>query len=425
MELQTEPSRARFTGLWRHPDFLKLWAGQTISLFGSRVGGFALTFVAVLTLHASPIQVALLNAAQYGPGLIVGLFAGVWVDRLRRRPVMIVVDIGRAMALGLIPLAAALGHLTISLLFIVALFVSILTVFFDVAYRSYLPSLVRRDELIEGNSKLQASASVTEFGGWSIAGFVMQALSAPGTVLVDTVSFLVSAASLATIRAPEPPPTPTARREGTWQEIGAGLRLVRDTPTFRTLAGVTGIWYFFRSFIGATIILFITRELHVSPGLQGLIYSVGGVSSLFGAVLTARITRRWGVGLTMVRMLTLAVVASVCIPLASGPLALIVVLLVLQQVIGDGAATIYEIEQVSLLQARTPGRLLGRMNASIRFIEWGTMLGGLLVGGLLGEAIGLRPTLFVSVAGQLLAPFWMALSPVRGLREHGEALSDE
>jgi len=423
VELQTEPSRARFTGLWRHRDFLKLWAGQTVSLFGSRVGGFALTFVAVLTLNASPIQVALLNAAQYGPGLIVGLFAGVWVDRLRRRPVMIVVDIGRAIALGVIPLAAALGRLTISLLFIIALFVSILTVFFDVAYRSYLPSLVRQDELVEGNSKLQASASVTEFGGWSIAGFVMQALSAPGTVLVDTVSFLVSAASLATIRTPEPPPTHSAGREGTWQEIGAGLRLVRDNRIFRTLAGVTGTWYFFRSFIGATIILFITRELHVSPGLQGLIYSVGGVSSFFGAVLTARITRRWGVGPTMVRMLTLAVVASVCIPLASGPLVLVVVLLVLPQVIGDGAATIYEIEQVSLLQARTPGRILGRMNASIRFIEWGTMLGGLLVGGLLGEAIGLRPTLFVSVAGQLLAPLWMALSPVRGLRKHGEALT--
>jgi MFS family permease len=200
VETITEPSRARFTGLWRHREFQKLWAGQTISLFGSRIGGFALTFVAILTLHASPIQVALLNAAQYGPGLVVGLFAGVWVDRLRRRPVMIVVDIGRAAILAVIPLAAALGHLTIALLFAVALCVSVLTVFFDVAYRSYLPSLVRRDQLLEGNSKLTASASVTEFGGWSIAGFVVQALSAPGTVLVDTVSFLVSAASLAAIR---------------------------------------------------------------------------------------------------------------------------------------------------------------------------------------------------------------------------------
>ncbi len=417
MERSTEPSRARFTGLWRHHDFLKLWAGQTISLFGSRIGGFALTFVAILTLHATPIQVALLNAAQYGPGLIVGLFAGVWVDRLRRRPVMIVADIGRAVLLTAIPLAAALGHLTIALLFLVALLVSLLTVFFDVAYRSYLPSLVRQDELIEGNSKLVASASVTEFGGWSIAGFVIQALSAPGTVLIDTVSFLISAASLATIRAPEPPPAPMAERAGTWREIGAGLRLVRGSPTFRTLAGVTAVWYLFRSIIGAAITLYVTRELHVALAMQGVIWSIGGISSLCGAVLAARVTRRWGVGPTMFWMLLLAVAATLFIPLASGPLWFVVVSLLAQQIFGDGAATIYEIDQVSLLQASTPGRLLGRMNASIRFIEWSTMLVGLLVGGVLGELIGLRPTLFVAVGGQLVAPLWLALSPVRHLRE--------
>lgn len=418
METTTEPSRARFTGLWRHREFRKLWAGQTVSLFGSRIGGFALTFVAILTLHASPIQVALLNAAQYGPGLVVGLFAGVWVDRLRRRPVMIVVDIGRAALLAIIPCAAALGHLTIALLFGVALCVSVLTVFFDVAYRSYLPTLVRRDELIEGNSKLQASASVTEFGGWSIAGFVIQALSAPGTVLVDTASFLVSAASLAAIRTPEPQPTPAAEREGTWREIGQGLRLVRDSPIFRTLATVTGIWYLFRNMIGAVIIIFVTRQLHVAPALQGMIYAVGGLSSLTGAVLAARVTRRWGFGPTMFWMLLLAVVATVFIPLASGPLALITLCLVLEQIFADGAATIYEIDQVSLLQASTPDRLLGRMNASIRFIEWSMMLLGLLLGGILGETIGLRAALFCAFGGQLLAPLWLALSPVRALREH-------
>jgi len=417
VETTTEPSRARFTGLWRHREFRKLWAGQTISLFGSRVGGFALTFVAILTLHASPIQVALLNAAQYGPGLVVGLFAGVWVDRLRRRPVMIVVDIGRAALLAIIPLAAALGHLTITLLFVIALCVSVLTVFFDVAYRSYLPTLVRRDELIEGNSKLQASASVTEFGGWSIAGLIVQALSAPGTVLVDTVSFLVSAASLATIRAPEPPPTPSAEREGTWREIGQGLRLVRDNPIFRTLAGVTAVWYLFRSIIGAAITLYVTRELDVSPAVQGVIWSIGGISSLCGAVLAERVTRRWGVGRTMFWMLLLTVLSTLFIPLASGPLWFIVVSLLIQQVFGDGAATIYEIDQVSLLQASTPDRLLGRMNASIRFIEWSMMLLGLLLGGVLGETIGLRAALFCAFGGQLLAPLWLALSPVRTLRE--------
>ncbi|MHB8646483.1 MAG: MFS transporter, partial [Thermomicrobiales bacterium] len=317
METTTEPSRLRFTGLWRHPDFLKLWGGQTVSLFGSRVGGFALTFVAILTLHATPIQVALLSAAQYGPGLIVGLFAGVWVDRLRRRPVMIVVDIGRAVVLAIIPLAAALGRLSILLLFGVALCVSVLTVLFEVAYRSYLPSLVRRDELIEGNSKLQATAAATEFGGWSIAGFLLPIFTIPGTILIDSLSFLISAGSLATIRAHEPTPTPTAEREGTWREIGAGLRLVRDNPIFRSIACVTWVWNLFRYIFGAVFVLYVTRELHVSLVIQGVIWSIGGISATIGAALTARVTRRWGIGPTMCWMLLFAVVTAAFIPFAS------------------------------------------------------------------------------------------------------------
>ncbi|MGI8690195.1 MAG: MFS transporter [Thermomicrobiales bacterium] len=416
METTTEPSRARFTGLWRHHDFLKLWAGQTVSLFGSRIGGFALTFVAILTLHATPIQVALLNVAQYGPGLIVGLFAGVWVDRLRRRPVMIVVDIGRAIVLAIIPLAAALGRLSIALLFGVALCVSILTVCFDVAYRAYLPTLVRRDELVEGNSKLQATAAGAEFGGWSIAGFLLPICTIPGTILIDSLSFLVSAASLATIRINELTPAP-AERVGAWREIGAGLRLLRDRPIFRALACVTGVWNLFRSIIGATIILYVTRALHLSPAVQGVIWSIGGISAIIGALLAARVTRRWGVGPTMIGMLLLAVVTTISIPLASGPLIWIVISLLIQQILGDGAATIYEINQTSLLQARTPEHLLGRIHASIRFVEWSAMLAGLLLGGLLGQVIGLHAALFVAVGGQMVAPLLLALSPVRALCE--------
>ena len=416
METVTEPPCARFTGLWRHHDFLRLWVGQTVSLFGSRVGGFALTFVAVVTLHATPIEVALLNATQYAPGLLVGLFAGVWVDRLRRRPVMIVADLGRALLLAVIPLAAVLHRLSIVLLFGVTLVVSLLTVFFDVAYRSYLPSLVRREELVEGNSKLQASASITEFGAWSVAGLLMRVFTIPGTVLIDTLSFLVSAGSLAAIRTKEPAPIPSAARQGTWREIGAGLALLRENALFRALAMVVGTWYLFRNIIGAVIILFVTRQLHVSPALQGVIYAIGGLSSFGGAVLTGRITRRFGIGPTMLGSLCVAVATSVCVPLAHGPLALIVVWLVLPQVIGDGAATLYEIDQMSLLQARTPDRLLGRMNASIRFIEWGAILGGLLLGGVFGEVIGLRQALFVAAGGQVLAPMLLALSPVRRVR---------
>ncbi|HEY8291524.1 MAG TPA: MFS transporter, partial [Thermomicrobiales bacterium] len=319
--------------------------------------------------------------------------------------------------LAIIPLAAVLGRLSIALLFGVALLVSILTVFFDVAYRAFLPSLVRRDELIEGNSKLQATAAAAEFGGWSIAGFLLPIFTIPGTILIDSFSFLVSAASLAAMRTREPTPIPMGEREGTWREIGQGLRLLRDNPLFRALACVTGMWNLFRSIIGAVIVLYVTRELHVALAVQGVIWSIGGISAMIGAVLAKRVTRRWGIGPTMVWMLALAVVTTVFIPLAAGPLLWIVVSLLVQQILGDGAATIYEINQVSLLQARTPDHLLGRMNASIRFIEWSAMLSGLLLGGLLGQVIGLRAALFVSVGGQLIAPLLLVRSPVRALRE--------
>lgn len=408
---------ARFTGLWRHHDFLKLWAGQSVSLFGSRVGGFALTFVAILFLHASPIEVAIINAAQFGPALLIGPLAGVWVDRLRRRPILIVVDIARAVVLTAIPIAAAVGALTVPFLIAVTLVVSVLTTCFDIAYRAYLPALVTPDALVEGNSKLEASGSAAEFGGWSIAGFLIQAFSAPIVVLIDAASFVISALSLAAIRTPEPPPVPLAERETTWREIRDGLTFLRDNAILRALASVLGIWRLFEGIIGATIILFITRELHVSPAVQGIIYAIGGISAIVGAVLTERVTRRFGLGRAMLGALLLTICSGLCIPLASGPLALTVAWLIAPQILGDGARTLYEINQVSVMQASAPDRFLGRVSASFRFIEWGASLLGLLLGGVLAEAIGLRGALFVSVAGQLLAPLWFARSPVRALRD--------
>ncbi len=394
-------------GLWRHRDFLLFWAGQTVSLLGSRVGGFALTFVAVLALGATPIQVALINAAQYGPGLIVGLFAGVWVDRLRRRPVLIAVDIGRALVMATVPLAALLGWLSIGQVFGVALAAGTLTVIFDVAYHAYIPTLGRRAQVVEANSNLTASNAVTELGGWSIAGFLIAAFTAPLVVLADAASFLVSAASLALIRAPEPPPAPAEEREDTLIELRGGLRLVRAHPVIRTLVCVTGVWNLFGNIFGAVIILFATRELGLSPAVKGTIYAAGGGSALVGAVLAGRVTRRFGLRRTMLGALTLAVGTGILIPLASGPVALVVACMILPQLLGDGARAIYEIGQASVVQTSVPDRALGRVGATVRVVEWGTMLAGLLLGGILGETIGLRPALFVAVAGSCLAPLWL------------------
>src|SRR5438874_10187910 len=214
--------RVRFTGLWRHPDFLKLWAGQTVSQFGSLISRFALPLVAVLTLDASPAQVAALQIAEIAPGLLVGLFAGACVDRLRRRPIMLWADVGRALLLFSIPAAALVGVLGVQQLYAVAILIGALSTFFDVAYHSYLPALVSRHALLEGNSKLQASAAVVEVGSFGIAGALVQLLTAPLAILVDAVSFVFSALSLASIRASEPETAPPEARQNPWLEIGEG-----------------------------------------------------------------------------------------------------------------------------------------------------------------------------------------------------------
>ncbi len=416
--LAAKEQRVRFTGLWRHPDFLKLWAGQTISAFGSLVSRFALPVTAILVLGATPLQITLLSVAELAPGLLVSVFAGAWVDRLRRRPILIAADLGRALLLGSIPAAALLGRLRIEQLYLVALLVSVLTVFFDVAYRSYLPSLVRREELLEGNSKLQASNSVAEVAGFGLAGVLVQALTAPIAILADALSFLVSAFSVAIMRKPEPPSAPTGEQTNAWREIGQGIRLLLSNSALRTIAATTGTFNLFRSMFGVVIMLYFLRELHLLPVVMGPLFALGGVSAFFGAVLAERLTRRWGVGRTLIGSLLVSGFLSLLIPLAAGPLLLVLVMLALPQLLGDGAATIYEINLVSLVQAMTPDRFQGRINGSIRLMEWGAMLAGTFVGGVLGQTIGLRATLFLGTIGGLLSALWLICSPVRGQRAY-------
>ena len=412
--------RGQFSGLWRHPDFLKLWAGQTASAFGTLISAIALPLTAVLALDATPLEMGLLRAAALGPGFLVGLLAGVWVDRLRRRPIMIGADLGRAALLGSVPGAAVLGLLRIEQLYIVAFLAGVLTVFFEVAYHSHLPSLVRRDELVEANSKVTASASVAEVAGFGLGGALVQVLTAPIAVLVDAGSFLLSALSLAFIRAPEPTPTPAADRPGALHEIGEGLRLVLDSPLLRPIAGAAATLGFFQYLLGAVYLLYVTRELEIEPIVQGALYAIGGLSSLLGALVAGRAARCWGLGPTLLVGLLLSGIGNLCVPLAGGPILVVLTFLVLAQVVGDGAETAYTVNQVSLRQAITPERLQGRMNASIRFVSWGAMVLGTLVGGALGETIGLRATLVVGASGTILAALWIFLSPLRTLRSTPE-----
>ncbi|CAA9571571.1 MAG: hypothetical protein AVDCRST_MAG49-3678 [uncultured Thermomicrobiales bacterium] len=414
-------ARLRLTGLWLHDDFRRLWVGQTVSVFGSYISGFAIPLVAVLTLDASPLQVALLGAAGLAPGLVVAPVAGVWTDRLRRRPVLIVTDVARAAVLVTIPLAAALDALRVEHLLVVALLTSALSVTFDVAYRAYLPSLVRREDLVEGNSKLQASASVAEVAGFGLAGLLVQALTAPVAILLDVGSFLASAAALSRIRTPEPHPTPSVDganpAPGVWREARDGWRAVFRDPVLRALTATTGTWEFFRGMVGAVIILFVGRELDIAPALIGVLFGLGGASALAGALVANRASRRWGFGRVLVGSLLVAGAAILFLPLAAGPLAVVLPLLAAQQLAGDGAATVYEIGRTTLLQASAPPAIQGRVNATARVVEWTATLGGLVVGGLVGDALGPRAVLVLAGLGCLLAPLWLLRSPIPSMRE--------
>jgi MFS family permease len=411
-----EPT-TRATSLWRHANFLRLWAGQTISQFGSQITLLALPLTAALTLHATPAEMGILSATETAPFLLVGLFAGVWVDRLRRRPILLVADCARGVLLLAIPLAALLDALTIGLLYAVAFLVGILTVFFDVAYQSFLPALVGRAQLVEGNSKLEVSRSAAQIAGPGIAGGLVQLITAPMAIVVDATSFLVSALFLAFVRAPEAVPAPRAAHETVWKAIGEGLHVVVRNPLLRAIAGSTATSNLGGNIAQAVFILYITRPLGLGAGVIGLVYATGSVGFLGGALVAGRLARRFGLGPAIVISIAVSAVGALLIPVAQRPAVFAVPLLIAAQFISGGCGTIYNINQVSLRQAITPDHLLGRMNATMRFIVWGTLPVGALIGGVLGGIIGLRPTLIVGVIIQSGAFLWVFFSPVRALRE--------
>jgi MFS family permease len=409
--------RISFAGLWRHPEFLKLWGGETISRFGSAISQLAIPLTAALVLNASPSQMGLLGAFEFAPFLLLSLFAGVWVDRLPRRPILITADLGRVVLLGSIPVAAALGALRIEQLYVVGLLTGVLTVFFDVAYQAYLPVLINREHLVEGNSKLQASEAVAQIAGPGIAGVLVQLVSAPITVAVDAASFLASAVFLAFIQTREPVPQRHAPGASSiWAELREGLAVVLSNPLLRSIAGCTGTSNLFGNALQAVYVLYVTRQLGIGPALLGLILAVGGPGALLGSVLAGKLANRFGLGATIIGASFLSGIASLLIPLASGSTVVVAAVLMAATFLTGVCNPVYNINQVSLRQAITPDRLQGRMNASVRFLVWGTIPIGALMGGALGEALGLWPTIVAMAVCSMLAPLWVLFSPVRMLR---------
>lgn len=413
-------------GLWRQSDFRQLWGAVVVSTYGSLVRATALTFTAILVLGASPADIGALRLAEMVPGFLVGLVAGAWVDRVRRRPVMIVTDLARALALVSIPVAALLGVLGFGHLLLVAALVSTLGVFFDVAYQSYLPSIVRHDDLVEANSTLTAGVSVVEAVAFSSGGWLVQILTAPIALFVDALSFLGSALFVGRIRTPEPSRTqaeaPHAERLLALfaREVTEGLNTVWRQPILRGLALAAAAQHIAYGIIGTLILLYLNQVVGFEPGVLGMIFAVGGVSAFAGAVIAGRFHRA-GVGAIMVACLLLAAVGEALVPLVSSVSLAAVALLVGQQIITDSVLTIYDITQVSLRQGITPNHLLGRVNASVRVTESGGLFLGTLLAGGLSESIGMRATLWVAVALTMLAAFALAVSPVRQIRRVPEA----
>ena len=410
-------------GLWRHRDFLNLWGAETVSLVGSQVSQLALPLVAILVLEASAFEVALLGVVEFAPFILISLPAGVWVDRLRRKPILIAADLGRALLLGSIPLAHWAGVLTIWQLYMVGFVVGVLTVFFDVSYQSYLPSLVSRDRLIEGNSKLEVSRSGAQLAGPGLAGALVEALTAPIAVLVDALSFLASGFFLFRIKQEERAPTRAERQAGPGMraELLEGLRYVLGNRYLRWIAASTATFNFFSNLIFSVFLVYAVRELEIGPGLIGAIFSLASVGYLLGALLANRLSRRFGVGPTIIIG---AAGSTSLLLLAAAPRSNPIPFVVAGMGISALGIPIYNITQVSFRQAITPERLQGRMNSVMRFVVWGVIPLGALLGGALASWFGLRFAIWVGAIGMSLAVLPVLLSPVRTLREMPEPVEE-
>jgi Transmembrane secretion effector len=404
--------------LWRHPDFLKLWLGETVSQFGSQVTLLAMPTVAILVLHAGPFQVGILSALEFLAFPTLGLVAGVYADRLRRRPIMIVCDLGRMLVLGSIPVAFLINALTLEQLYIVALLTGIFTVFFDVSYQSYLPALVDRLNLLEGNTKLEISRSAAQVSGPAVAGVLIQLIGGARAVALDALSFLVSAVALSAIRQPEPQPRPSTASGATGfiPEIKEGLEVVFKSPILWRIAGCTATSNLGSSMVfGAVLLIFMYRDLHLSAAVVGIIFAIGSGGGLLGALLASGISRTVGLGPTLGITTVLDGLALLLTPLAL--LGAPVIVLSATGLIAGLCVPVYNINQVSLRQAITPDRVQGRMNATMRTIVWGTFpLGGVL-GGALGSTIGVVQTIILGGLVSTVAALWIFLGPVIRLKE--------
>ncbi|HEV7665380.1 MAG TPA: MFS transporter, partial [Chloroflexota bacterium] len=404
--------------VWRQPEFLKLWVGQTVSLLGSQVTQLALALTAALVLRATPAEMGLLGTLNVLPLVVFGLPAGVWVDRARRRPLLICADLGRAILLASVPLAAAADRLSIPHLYVVSFGLGTLNAVFAVAYGSFLPSVVSRGDLAEGNAKLALAEALARVTGPGIGGALVQLLTAPLAILVDCISFLISALAFAVMHSHEPPPQASHRKLGA--EMAEGLRAVFGHRLLRPLFigsnfGVLADGLVFQS---GVVVLFMTRELRLEPAAVGGVFAGLGIGGLLGAAAAGPATRLFGVGATILGCLGLWAVGYgglALVPESPAAPAVVAALLgavgAINPVAGANISTVR--------QSVTPDRLLGRVTSVVRVGAFAALMAGSLAGGILAETLGLRATLILGGLLPVIGGVILLFSPIRRLRGFG------
>ena len=411
--------------LWRHRQFRPLWAAETVSQLGTQVTVLAIPLMAIQVLHATTFEVGALEAVQFAPFIIVGLQAGAIVDRLRRRPVMMAYDVGRAVVLATLPIASGFGWLTMGQLYAVVFAHGVMTVFFDVANMAILPSIVTREQIADGNAKLEVSRSAAQVAGPGAGGFLVEAIGAVSAVVVDALSFVLSAVFLSRVHDSEPKVErdPSVARQRLRDDVREGLAFVWHHQLLRPIALCTATSNLFANMGMAVFIVYAVRELGYSAGVVGVVFMLGSVGALLGAFVSERTARRFGVGTTIVTSILASGVGMLLIPVAPRDQA--VPWFIAAFFVFSFSGVVYNVTQVSLRQAITPDRLQGRMHAAMRFMVWGTIPIGALLGGALGTVLGLRPTLLVGGLGGLLAVGWVCFSALRSLRTIPAAPSDD
>jgi MFS family permease len=405
----------RASSLWRHHDFMALWSGATVSEIGSQVSQMAIPLAALTVLHTGSAGVGLVRALGTLPYLLLGLPAGVWVEHRRRRFVLVINDGVRLVLFASIPIAYAIGVLTLVQLYLVAFIAGVATVLFDVAYQSYLPRLIDRHQLMEGNAKLRLSESVAQVGGPGIAGVLIRVLGPAPAVAVDAISFAASALGIAAIRSQEPEPVARAGRGSTASLAGAGLQYVGRHPILRWIAACSTIANLSLAMVETVILVFLARTLHLDAGRIGLVFLLGGTGVVAGALVAPRLVRRQGPGPVCLAGVSVGALGALLAPLAAGRPSGMWLVAASQWLVSFGL-TAYNVTQVTVRQAVCPDAMQGRMTATLRFLSWGVLPVGNLAGGLLGSMIGLRPALWVSAAIGVVAIPWLLPRSIRSLR---------